>query len=65
MFGSSGITDYLVYSGLQTNITEITVMFWIRTADTSNYGTVLSYATDYFDNAFTILDYSGFVLILY
>lgn len=34
---------------------------WIKTNDTFNYGTILSYAND-FDNAFTIIDYSGLVV---
>lgn len=43
----------------EENIKEISVCLWIETSDDFNYGTILSYATSEYDNAFTITDYTG------
>ena len=59
VFETPGITDFVVLERMSDNVTEITVAFWMKTADKDNYGTPISYATENNDNAFTITDYSG------
>lgn len=45
---------------LHQNISfQLTTCLWLQSTDTFNYGTVLSYATRYYDNAFTLTDYNG------
>ena len=61
VFETPGITDFVALERMYVNLTEITVAFWMKTADKDNYGTPISYATDNNDNAFTITDYSGWV----
>lgn len=36
----------------------------MQTSDNFNYGTILSYATPQFDNAFTVTDYTGSVIFV-
>ncbi|XP_066591150.1 sushi, von Willebrand factor type A, EGF and pentraxin domain-containing protein 1-like isoform X2 [Prorops nasuta] len=61
-FSKSGITDYVMMKGPSRNISEISVCLWLQSLDVFNYGTILSYATEFSDNAFTITDYNGFVV---
>lgn len=35
---------------------------WMQTEDSFNYGTLVSYATRKYDNAFTLTDYTGLVI---
>ncbi|XP_074641309.1 sushi, von Willebrand factor type A, EGF and pentraxin domain-containing protein 1-like [Tubulanus polymorphus] len=60
-FGSPGAVDYVIKE-LKKDIWAFTVSFWMRTSDTSHYGTLFSYAVPGNDNALTIMDYNGFVL---
>ncbi|XP_043278473.1 sushi, von Willebrand factor type A, EGF and pentraxin domain-containing protein 1-like [Venturia canescens] len=61
-FSEVGTNDYVIMKGPKKNVTELTVCLWLQSVDTFNYGTVLSYATKYQDNALTVTDYNGFVL---
>ncbi|KAJ8676668.1 hypothetical protein QAD02_012455 [Eretmocerus hayati] len=61
-FARSDVNDYAMMSGPSKNLSELTVCFWLQSVDTSNYGTVVSYATPSQDNAFTLTDYNGFIL---
>ncbi|KAG7203366.1 hypothetical protein KM043_013441 [Ampulex compressa] len=63
-FTKSGTTDYVMMKGPTRNLSELTVCLWLQSEDTFNYGTVLSYATYYYDNTFTLTDYNGFVLYI-
>ncbi|XP_026669674.1 sushi, von Willebrand factor type A, EGF and pentraxin domain-containing protein 1-like [Ceratina calcarata] len=63
-FVKSGTTDYVSIKGPSTNLSEISTCLWLQAKDTFNYGTVLSYATRYYDNAFTLTNYNGFVIYL-
>lgn len=38
---------------------QLSVCLWLHSIDSFNYGTVLSYATMFHDNAFTLTDYNG------
>lgn len=58
-FPRSGINDFVIVDGPVTNLSEVSMCVWLQTTDRGNYGTVLSYATDIHDNAFTVTDYSG------
>ena len=62
-FAAAGVTVYSSLSGelSDQNLYEVTLTFWMKTDDSANYGTPLSYARDAQDNAFTLMDYSGFV----
>ncbi|XP_042878589.1 sushi, von Willebrand factor type A, EGF and pentraxin domain-containing protein 1-like isoform X2 [Penaeus japonicus] len=61
-FPTSGILDYAAIEKVPRPMNSSSVCFWMKTDDRDNYGTPFSYATDSHDNAFTITDYSGFVL---
>ncbi|XP_076634348.1 sushi, von Willebrand factor type A, EGF and pentraxin domain-containing protein 1 [Colletes latitarsis] len=63
-FTKSGTTDYVSMKGPSINLLELTACMWLQSRDTFNYGTVLSYATRYYDNAFTITDYNGLVIYI-
>lgn len=61
-FIKSGTTDYVATKGPAKNLLQLSVCLWLQSMDTFNYGTVLSYATTFHDNAFTMTDYNGLVL---
>ncbi|XP_017288668.1 sushi, von Willebrand factor type A, EGF and pentraxin domain-containing protein 1 isoform X3 [Kryptolebias marmoratus] len=61
-FEVSGIHDYVMMDGVMPALTEITCTFWMRSTDTNNYGTPVSYAVEGSDNAFLLIDYNGWVL---
>ncbi|XP_076749113.1 sushi, von Willebrand factor type A, EGF and pentraxin domain-containing protein 1 [Xylocopa sonorina] len=63
-FTKSGTTDYVSIKGPTINLWKLTTCLWLQSRDTFNYGTVLSYATRYYDNAFTLTDYNGLVIYL-
>ncbi|XP_053975953.1 sushi, von Willebrand factor type A, EGF and pentraxin domain-containing protein 1-like [Hylaeus volcanicus] len=63
-FTKSGTTDYASMKGSAVNLLELTVCLWLQSKDTFNYGTVLSYATRHYDNAFTLTDYNGLVIYI-
>ncbi|XP_060818726.1 sushi, von Willebrand factor type A, EGF and pentraxin domain-containing protein 1-like isoform X1 [Bombus pascuorum] len=63
-FSKSGTTDYISMKGPTINLSKLTTCLWLQSKDTFNYGTVLSYATRYYDNAFTLTDYNGLVIYL-
>lgn len=55
-----------VFASLEGQVNEImrndfqlTTCLWLQSKDTFNYGTVVSYATLYYDNTFTLTDYNG------
>lgn len=58
-FPRSGINDFVIVDGPMENFYEISVCVWLQTTDKGNYGTLLSYANEEFDNGFTVTDYSG------
>ncbi|XP_071636943.1 sushi, von Willebrand factor type A, EGF and pentraxin domain-containing protein 1 [Temnothorax longispinosus] len=61
-FTKSGTTDYVAVKGPARDLLQLSVCLWLQSMDTFNYGTVLSYATTFHDNAFTLTDYNGLVL---
>ncbi|XP_012216127.2 sushi, von Willebrand factor type A, EGF and pentraxin domain-containing protein 1 isoform X1 [Linepithema humile] len=61
-FTRSGTTDYVIMKGPEKDLSQLSVCLWLQSMDTFNYGTVLSYATAFHDNSFTLTDYNGFVL---
>ncbi|XP_047481240.1 LOW QUALITY PROTEIN: sushi, von Willebrand factor type A, EGF and pentraxin domain-containing protein 1-like [Penaeus chinensis] len=61
-FPKSGILDYAAIEKVSRPMNSSSACFWMKTDDRDNYGTPFSYATDSHDNAFTVTDYSGFVL---
>ncbi|KAL0970174.1 hypothetical protein UPYG_G00238360 [Umbra pygmaea] len=63
-FEVSGIHGYVLLDGLMPGLTEITCTFWMRSSDTTNYGTPISYAVEGSDNAFLLIDYNGWVLYI-
>jgi sushi, von Willebrand factor type A, EGF and pentraxin domain-containing protein 1 len=65
-FASSGITNYADLDGAvrRESLAALTAAMWIKTDDRENQGTPLSYATASQFNAFTLTDYSGFVLYI-
>ncbi|KAG8130469.1 hypothetical protein E2320_017145, partial [Naja naja] len=59
----SGIYGYVLLDGILPSLNEITCAFWMKSSDTTNYGTPISYAVENgSDNAFLITDYNGWVL---
>ncbi|EFN68310.1 Sushi, von Willebrand factor type A, EGF and pentraxin domain-containing protein 1 [Camponotus floridanus] len=63
-FTKSSTTDYVIVKELAKDLSQLSVCLWLQSMDTFNYGTVLSYATMFHDNAFTLTDYNGFVLYI-
>lgn len=61
-FEVSGIHGYAMMDGVMPALTEITCTFWMRSSDTTNYGTPVSYAVEGSDNAFLLIDYNGSVM---
>ncbi|XP_074555287.1 sushi, von Willebrand factor type A, EGF and pentraxin domain-containing protein 1 [Halichoeres trimaculatus] len=61
-FEVSGIHGYVMMDGVMPPLTEITCTFWMKSSDTTNYGTPVSYAVEGSDNAFLLIDYNGWVL---
>ncbi|CAJ1086014.1 sushi%2C von Willebrand factor type A, EGF and pentraxin domain-containing protein 1 [Xyrichtys novacula] len=61
-FEVSGIHGYVMMDGVMPALTEITCTFWMKSSDTTNYGTPISYAVERSDNAFLLIDYNGWVL---
>ncbi|XP_013908079.1 PREDICTED: sushi, von Willebrand factor type A, EGF and pentraxin domain-containing protein 1-like [Thamnophis sirtalis] len=62
-FEVSGIYGYVLLDGVLPSLNEITCAFWMKSSDTTNYGTPISYAVENgSDNAFLITDYNGWVL---
>ncbi|XP_061133183.1 sushi, von Willebrand factor type A, EGF and pentraxin domain-containing protein 1 isoform X1 [Syngnathus typhle] len=61
-FEVSGIHGYVLMDGVMPALSEITCTFWMKSSDTTNYGTPVSYAVEGSDNAFLLIDYNGWVL---
>lgn len=61
-FEKSSVNNYVKLSGPSNDLTAISFCAWIQTNDLFNYGSIVSYATNEIDNAFTFTDYHGFVL---
>ncbi|XP_060618494.2 sushi, von Willebrand factor type A, EGF and pentraxin domain-containing protein 1 isoform X2 [Anolis sagrei] len=62
-FEVSGIYGYVMLDSVLPSLTEITCAFWMKSSDTTNYGTPVSYAVENgSDNAFLLTDYNGWVL---
>ncbi|TRY57481.1 hypothetical protein DNTS_014228 [Danionella cerebrum] len=61
-FDVSGIHGYVMMDGHMPSLSQITCSFWMRSSDTVNYGTPISYAVEGSDNAFLLIDYNGWVL---
>ncbi|RMB94706.1 hypothetical protein DUI87_28819 [Hirundo rustica rustica] len=62
-FEVSGIYGYVMLDGVLPSLGEITCTFWMKSTDTTNYGTPISYAVENgSDNAFLLTDYNGWVL---
>lgn len=55
-FSYSNMSEMVLHS--------ISVSFWLKTSDDSHLGTPFSYANKQYDNAFTLTDYSGYVMDL-
>ncbi|XP_021351273.1 sushi, von Willebrand factor type A, EGF and pentraxin domain-containing protein 1-like [Mizuhopecten yessoensis] len=61
-FPSSGVTNYTTTT-INTDLTALTVSFWMKTDDDTNQGTPFSYSSsNTMDNAFTLTNYEGFVI---
>ncbi|NXV57103.1 SVEP1 protein, partial [Molothrus ater] len=62
-FEVSGIYGYVMLDGILPSLGDITCTFWMKSTDTTNYGTPISYAVENgSDNAFLLTDYNGWVL---
>ena len=61
VFSSSGITDYIAIENPfgEENLSAVTIAVWIKTRDKTNQGTILSYATNVYDNALVMMDSNG------
>uniref|UniRef100_A0A8D0GC18 Sushi, von Willebrand factor type A, EGF and pentraxin domain containing 1 n=1 Tax=Sphenodon punctatus TaxID=8508 RepID=A0A8D0GC18_SPHPU len=62
-FEVSGIYGYVMLDNILPSLSQITCAFWMKSTDTTNYGTPISYAVENgSDNAFLLTDYNGWVL---
>ena len=63
-FPRKGTSDYVMTRGMP-NLTAVTVCLWIKTADTGNEGTPLSYAVSAgSDNELILYDYRNFKVLV-
>lgn len=58
-FQKTNVNNYIKMQGPKENLQEISFCAWLKTNDTFNYGTLLSYAAGNVDNMFTLTDYNG------
>ena len=64
LFPRKGTSDYVMTRGMPS-LTAVTVCLWIKTADTGNQGTLLSYAVSAgSNNELVLYDYTNFDLWL-
>nr|XP_060465550.1 sushi, von Willebrand factor type A, EGF and pentraxin domain-containing protein 1 [Panthera onca] len=62
-FEVSGIYGYAMLDGVLPPLHAVTCTFWMKSSDTTNYGTPISYAVENgSDNTFLLTDYNGWVL---
>ncbi|XP_042551824.1 sushi, von Willebrand factor type A, EGF and pentraxin domain-containing protein 1 [Dipodomys spectabilis] len=62
-FEVSGIYEYVILDGVLPALQEVTCAFWMKSSDSINYGTPISYAIeDDNANTFLLTDYNGWVL---
>ncbi|XP_014671305.1 PREDICTED: sushi, von Willebrand factor type A, EGF and pentraxin domain-containing protein 1-like [Priapulus caudatus] len=69
VFQTRQITNYAMYVGEIPDLYALTLAFWMRTDDTQNQGTPVSYACErsdgrVVDNALTLNDYSNFMVYI-
>lgn len=60
LFPQSGITDYVIMRDMPS-LTALTACLWMKTNDTGNQGTPLSYELPGSYNELNIYDYNDFV----
>ena len=59
-FEVSGIYGYVMLDGVLPSLRAVTCTFWMKSSDTTNYGTPISYALENgSDNTFLLTDYNG------
>lgn len=59
-FEVSGIYGYVMLDGVLPSLWAVTCTFWMKSNDTNNYGTPISYALENgSDNTFLLTDYNG------
>ncbi|ESO92606.1 hypothetical protein LOTGIDRAFT_233055 [Lottia gigantea] len=63
-FAAPGIVDNAQFRFPDPPLNSLTVTFWMKSDDTLNFGTPYSYAVPGSDNAFTLTDYNGFVVLV-
>lgn len=56
-FEKSSINNYVKLSAPEKDFTAISFCTWIQTNDQTNYGSIVSYATNEIDNAFTFSEF--------
>jgi len=61
LFTRKGTSDYVMTRGMPS-LKAVTVCLWMKTADTGNEGTPLSYAVSGSDNEILLIDYRNFLL---
>ena len=59
LFPRKGISDYVITSGMPS-LKAVTVCLWMKTTDTGNHGTSLSYAVSGSYNELILYDYRNF-----
>lgn len=69
VFQSRQTNNYVMYVGDIPDLYAVTLTFWMRTDDTNNQGTPVSYACGrpdgrVVDNALTLSDYSNFMVFI-
>ena len=59
-FPQRGTSDYVIVTRGMPNLSAVTVCLWMKTADTRNEGTLLSYAVSGATNELLLTDYRRF-----
>ena len=63
-FPQRGTSDYVIVTRGMPNLSAVTVCLWIKTADTRNDGTLLSYAVSGTNNELLLTDYRLFRIFI-
>ena len=63
-FPKKGTSDYVIITSGMPNLTAVTVCLWMKTTDTTNKGTPLSYAVSGTRDELVLFNYRNFVVYI-
>ncbi|KAL9979817.1 hypothetical protein ACROYT_G017534 [Oculina patagonica] len=63
LFPGKSTSDYVIINNAMPSLTAVTICVWMKTTDTENFGTPLSYAVPGTDNELMLYDYNRGLMI--